>query len=312
MTMATAPQKTRLERRGVLLSLTVSLGLAAFAFLAGYASGSATVLLDGYYSLLTALCGVGALRVAVLLRRPDNSHYPFGYAGFEPLLNFVRGCLVLGVTLYASTDAVAVLARGGQAVANLSVALYALLTASACFFVSARVGRLAVAVNSPLLKVDSQSWRVDGMISLAIFLAFVGAGSLTGRIDPMYLALIDPLMVLALSLLTLPVPLRIVRSAVKQLVGAASGCEREAVVLQRVEEVLRESPTLDVVPRITRLGRELYLNIYVVLEEDLRIAELDELRGRISTVCREVEPLSIVDVLFTRQARWAAPETTVR
>ena len=301
-----------MERRALKLSTAVSFGLAAFAFLTAFWSRSDTVLLDGYYSILTSLCGLAALRVATLLRRPDNAQYPFGYAGFEPLLNFLRGGLVLGVTSFASLSALTTLSQGGHPVGSQVVALYALLTASACFYVASRVGRLGRKVDSPLLKVDSESWRVDGMISLGVFVAFVVASVSSQKVAPYYLNLIDPVMVLLLSLVSLPTPLKIVKTSVRQLVGAASGCEREARVLRKVRTELGSVPVAQIVPRAARLGRELYLNLYVILESDLKVAEMDAMRQRITSACRQVEPNSIVDVLFTRQHRWAAPETTVK
>ena len=41
------------------------------------------------------------LRVARLLARPDDERYPFGYLFFEPLINTVKGLLILGVSAFA-------------------------------------------------------------------------------------------------------------------------------------------------------------------------------------------------------------------
>ena len=40
-----------------------------------------------------------------LLARPDDERYPFGYLFFEPLINTVKGLLILGVSLFALVDA---------------------------------------------------------------------------------------------------------------------------------------------------------------------------------------------------------------
>jgi predicted Co/Zn/Cd cation transporter (cation efflux family) len=301
------------ERTGLILSTVASAALAIFAFATAAVSNSQTVLLDGYYSLLTSACGLAALRVASLLKRPDNQRYPFGYAGFEPLLNLFRGSLVLSVTLYAGISAVTDLSEGGHQVANQTAALYAFLTTLVCFSVATFVGRLSKKTDSPLLEVDSESWKVDGWISFGICLAFLLGAGVSGWLDSSKVALIDSLTLLVLCAVTFPVPLRIVKDSVNQLVGAAPERSREVAVLQRVNEVLDHLPLVaEAKPRITQIGRELYLNLYIVLYEDLSVGDIDQVRDNLLIASREVEPNAILDVLFTRQPRWAAPEPTVR
>ena len=41
------------------------------------------------------------LKVAKLLGQPDDRRYPFGYVQFEPLINMVKGLLIVGVGLVA-------------------------------------------------------------------------------------------------------------------------------------------------------------------------------------------------------------------
>jgi predicted Co/Zn/Cd cation transporter (cation efflux family) len=91
-----------LERRGLLLSVVGALANPALGFGFAAATGSAAVLLDGIYSLIGFAVGLVAMRVATLVRRPDDESFHFGYAAYEPMLNFGWASLPRGWRLEAS------------------------------------------------------------------------------------------------------------------------------------------------------------------------------------------------------------------
>ena len=72
------------------------------------------------------------LRVARLLERPDDQQYPFGYLHFEPLINMVKGLLILGVGLIALIDAAFSLYRGGTEVSAGLALAYAVFASVFC------------------------------------------------------------------------------------------------------------------------------------------------------------------------------------
>ena len=107
----------RSERAALLLSAAAALVLGAVGVAAAVATGSGAILLDGLFNLCFFATALFTLRVAALLARPDDERYPFGYLFFEPLINTVKGLLILGVSLFALVDAAIALATGGRAVA---------------------------------------------------------------------------------------------------------------------------------------------------------------------------------------------------
>jgi predicted Co/Zn/Cd cation transporter (cation efflux family) len=89
------------ERSVLMLSTVVALLMGAIALAAGIATGSGAILLDGAFNLCFFATALVTLRVARMLERPDYARYPFGYFQFEPLINMVKGLLILGVGLIA-------------------------------------------------------------------------------------------------------------------------------------------------------------------------------------------------------------------
>ena len=95
----------RSERGALVLSAAAAALLAAVGIAAAVATGSGAILLDGLFNLCFCVTALFTLRVARLLARPDDERYPFGYLFFEPLINTVKGLLILGVSAFALVDA---------------------------------------------------------------------------------------------------------------------------------------------------------------------------------------------------------------
>ena len=90
-----------LEKRGLWLSILGALFMAGLGIGFAILTSSDAVLLDGLFSLVGFVVGLVSLRVATLVRRPDDEFFHFGYAAFEPMLNLTKGLLMAFVTLFA-------------------------------------------------------------------------------------------------------------------------------------------------------------------------------------------------------------------
>ena len=102
------------EVRALSLSAAAALILGVMGVAVSLATGSGAILLDGAFNLSFFVTALVTLRVARLLRRPDDRDYPFGYLHFEPLINTVKALLILTIALVALIDAGVSLYRGGN------------------------------------------------------------------------------------------------------------------------------------------------------------------------------------------------------
>ena len=90
-------------RTALIVSALAAAALGAVGVVVAVVSGSGAILLDGLFNVCFFATALLTLRVAALLERPDDEHYPFGYLFFEPLLNTAKGLLILGVSLSPSS-----------------------------------------------------------------------------------------------------------------------------------------------------------------------------------------------------------------
>jgi predicted Co/Zn/Cd cation transporter (cation efflux family) len=115
------------EKRGLWLS---TLFMAALGIGFAILTSSNAVLLDGLFSLIGFAIGLVSLRVAMLVRRPDDEVYHFGYAAYEPMLNLSKGLLMAFVTIFALVSAVQVVLQGGREIQAGWASVYAWIAAA--------------------------------------------------------------------------------------------------------------------------------------------------------------------------------------
>lgn len=293
------------------LALTLSMiGSAIFAVsggLLGLYTGSGAILLDGFYSLMTLIMSFVSLKVARLIQQGPSRRYQFGYYGFEPLINTIKGIVVCTVSLFAFTAAVEALLHGGRdLVVGLALA-YALLSSLGCFSFARIMGRYSDRLASPLLAVEARDWIVDGCVSCAVTLAFGLALFLNNTQWEFLLPYIDPLLVSVLTLVILPLPLRTVFEGVNQLLGAAPGVELEQQIQSTVDQLAQNLPSQRHHLQMMVQGRVLYVFIQVLVPADFvlqRVQELDQMRRRLTVAIEQLHPYPDIDILFTEDPYW--------
>ena len=297
----------RTERRGLLLSVVGATFMAALGIGFFVLSHSQAVLLDGVFSLIGGVVGMITLRVATLIRRPDDDHFHFGYAAYEPMINLGKGLLIGAVTLFALIVAVDAILQGGRPVRGGIAVVYAVVAAAGCLTIWLLQRRAARRTGSPLLLVDSKNWLVDGLISGAVAAAFLLVVLLEGSSLEWLLPYADPGIVVALSILSAPIPIMIVRSNWNQLLGRAPDAEVLREARRRVDEALEGVEGVTPHLRVLETGRTYYLQVYLLVSDEAGLGGvegLDRIRERVHrSVLRDDAEVGL-DVIFTRDPVW--------
>jgi len=300
------------ETRALVLSTAAALVLGVVALIVALATGSGAILLDGAFNLCFFVTALVTLRVARLLERPDDQRYPFGYLHFEPLINMVKGLLILGVGLIALIDAAFSLYRGGTEVSAGLALAYAVFASVFCggVFLALRLPQRQA--PSPLVQGDIANWAVNFAISVGISAAFCVALILQRADMAAAARLVDPILVSLVVLLTLPVPIRLAGRGLMALLQRAPAEEVVAEIEGQVRGALAGLPMRALYIRVVQPGRTTYAMVHVLLDEAearLDIKGADTLRREVvAAVAARHKPV-IIDIVFTAIEQFAAPTT---
>ena len=301
-----------IEIRALVLSTAAALVLGVLGLIVALATGSGAILLDGAFNLCFSVTALVTLRVARLLERPDDRQYPFGYLHFEPLINMVKGLLILGVGLIALIDAALSLYRGGTEVSAGLALAYAAFATVFCGVIFFALRRARCGAASPLVEGDLENWVVNLAVSGGMFAAFCLALILQRAGMAAAARLVDPILVSLVVLLTLPVPIRMAGRGLMALLQRAPAEAVVAAIEERVRGALAHLPMRALYVRVVQPGRTTYAMVHVLLgeaEAGLDIKGADALRRAVVAAVAARHTPVIVDVVFTAIEEFAAPTT---
>ena len=285
-------------------SLSMALLGVGFALL----TASEAIMLDGLFSLIGFALGLLSLKVSKMVRQPDDDRYPFGYASFEPLLNLCKGLIMGFLSLLALYSAVVALWHGGRAINTGAAIVYAATATIGCFGIALYQRKKFRETSSPIVEVDYKNWVVDGAVSAAVGMAFVAAWLMSGTSWEPFLPYVDPAVVILIVIITLWIPYEITHVNLRELLNAAPDPSYLQGIETRIAPLLSHPDMLQHVPRLLKMGRNLYLNLYVVVAPGSRwqaLPEQDSFRENVKEALAGTYPNLVADVVFTEDARWA-------
>ena len=298
------------EQTGLRISTAGNLVIGTVGVVVAVLSHSQAIMLDGVFNLIYFGTGLFTLKVASLVVRGDDARFPVGYGFFEPLINGIKGLMVLGISVMALIGAIEALFSGGRLVALGFATAYGAFAVAACWSLAYLTHRGATRSGSPLLKADAENWLVNGAISSAVLLAFLAVYLIRDTEFSYLTPYIDPLLVVTVVLISISVPIRMAWNALMELLNRAPSRK----VVESVEEVvarcLADLPVTESFVRVLQPGRTRLVSVHVVLPEDYPLAglgELDKIRERTQTELQNLHEATFVDLIFTADRRWGAP-----
>ncbi len=304
---------TNQEARALRLSLFGYVFMAALGISFYFLTSSEAILLDGVYSLMSFFMAMLAGRVAKLVESEDTDSFHFGYGHFEPMLNALRGFLILLLCSMALVSAIYALFHGGRPVSPGLGVVYGFSAAAGCLLLAWRQRRAAKKVGSPLLVVDARTWLVDGVISLGAGLSFLGAWLLSQTEWKHLVPYVDPALVTVIALLLIRVPITTLIENMREVFLVAPDQKMQEDVYARLTSVAEGFALESSQVRMLKIGRFFYVLIHLVVSEDFgkhSAEELDEIRCQLLRSLKEVHPRISVDVMFTADPRWGTQESS--
>jgi predicted Co/Zn/Cd cation transporter (cation efflux family) len=294
-----------LEHRALKVTLIGNLSMALLGIVFAMLTASGAVLLDGVFSGINVLISLVSIRIARKVGQPDDAHYPFGYAIFEPILNIGKGLILASVSIYALLASVEILLSGGREIGASIAIVYAAVAGIGCIFLSTVLQRINRICKSPIVALDVENWWIDGLVSAGVGLSFALTLAIRSTSFAWLAAYMDSLLVIVIVLATLPIPIRVVRDNWKQIIG-----ETDPEISDRIKAVVEPFVNREDVFKIHlrqgRLGRVLYVQVYLLVNKSFscEIASQDQLREQIYKQLRRWQKDIAIDVVFTSEQEW--------
>lgn len=268
---------------------------------------SDAILLDGFFSFIGFFIALLTIRVARLVHLPDDEKFHFGYAFHEPLMNTVKGLIIVTVCGVALASGIDALLHGGRVLNVGGAMVYAVIATVGCFAIAAGAKRAGTRTGSPLLLVDAKNWMLDGAISSGVALAFLAALLMDGTRWAYLLPYVDPALIVVLVSVMVWVPLQTIWQGVGELLQVAPDPVTQERVREHVNRAVADGKYVRTRVRMVRVGRYLYVLVHLLLEKQSSLGSVDQLdavRRRVQDEVEALHPKLILDVIFTGDATW--------
>ena len=264
------------EERGLRGSMWVSIALTAVTAAVGLAVSSQLLILEAAFGTIGLLATWMALAASRAAERGPTRRYPFGLDSLTPLVVAIQG-VALGATLvYAAVTAVADILDGGHPVNAGVVAVMAGLAGLVGVGFAAWLRRIKP--GSDLISSEAHQWQAGGVRALV---AAVGAalGAIAVSRGAPFTNYVDSALVLLACALVVPVPVKLVRHGVNELLEGLPDRSTMAALEEAVATVTASLDLPQPQVRATKLGLKVYLDVrYVVASPDLTIGFEDQVR----------------------------------
>ncbi|MGC5699822.1 cation transporter [Pseudomonas sp. NFXW11] len=289
-------------------STVLMFAVAIAGIVTGFVSGAQSILFDGFFSLIATFIKVLMLITAKLIAKESNQRFQFGFWHLEPMVLLIEGSFLLLIAIYAFLNGVFGIINGGREVELGLVIFYAAFFAVAEFAYFFYVRRRNRSLKSSLIQFDNISWLVDAMLSVGLLASFVTALLFKHYGQDEWARYVDPAILILLALSMLPPALKILRPALRDVLGMAPD-QLDEKVRQVMERAKAEHGFEHCISYVQKHGRARFIEIHIVLPADYplhSVATLDQLREEISAQLGEADSARWLTISFTGDRKWIA------
>ena len=220
----------REKTRAAQLSIFSNCVLIIIKLTAGIMMQSVSVISEAVHSGIDLIAAIIAWFAVRESGKPADDEHHFGHGKIENVAGTIDAVLIFGAALYIIWDAVQKLIKGGVELENLGVgAVVMCISALANYLVSRHLLNVAIKTDSVALEADAMHLRTDVYTSVGV-LAGLAAIKLTG------IAILDPIVAIAVACLILKAAYDLTRNAFFHILDIKLPDDEEAVIHAVMQE----------------------------------------------------------------------------
>lgn len=266
--MRIGKRSSKKEKKAMTVSLYGNLLFVVIELVMAVYTGSQAVLLDGVYDGIEFIMLLPSVFLIPFLYKPSNEKYPYGHMQMETVFLVVKGITMMSVTVGLIANSINILFHGGRTIDFGIVAWFELFACVLGIIVTFYLKRKNRTMNSPIVTVEMQGWKIDSTISLGMTAAFLLPVLVPFDWMKKAAPYLDPLITIVLSVIMLPIPIKTVFTGIRDLLLISPEEETVTEIKEIVEPIILESKCTDIYYDIVRTGRKLWISAYITLNKD--------------------------------------------
>ena len=261
---------TNLAIAGNIILFAVKVGVGLFA-------GSMALVYDGIHSLSDMVTDIAVLVGTYFgSKQPDESH-PYGHGRIETFAAGFIGIVLAGigaVMIYRAAVAIAAGKYRSLGFIVLFVALISIIVKELLYIITRRV---AVKTHSSALYANAGHHRSDALSSVAVLIGFI---SLKFGFDYG-----DQIAAVAVGLMIILVAVRVIGGCLHELTESAV----DEGTIEHIKSIINSNSSIRQWHRLRSrtVGREVFLDLHILVDPDLNIAGAHEIAESLEEALHE-------------------------
>ena len=257
------------EKSAMSVSLYGNLVFVVIELVMALVTGSQAVLLDAVYDSVEFCMLLPSIFLIPLLYKPSNEEHPFGYMQIETIFVVVKGITMTAVTFGLIFNNINLMLLGGNIVSFHTVAGFELFACILGIIVTVYLYYKNKQMESPLINMEMQGWRIDSFISLGMTVAFLLPMLIPFDWFQHIVPYLDQLITIVLSLVMIPTPIHTVITGIRDLMLIPPEEETIDDIKETIEPIIGVYGHKNLYYDIVRTGRKLWISVYISFEKDI-------------------------------------------
>ena len=257
------------EKSAMSVSLYGNLVFVVIELVMALVTGSQAVLLDAVYDSVEFCMLLPSIFLSPLLYKPSNEEHPFGYMQIETIFVVVKGITMTAVTFGLIFNNINLMLHGGHIVSFHTVAGFELFACILGIIVTVYLYYKNKQMESPLINMEMQGWRIDSFISLGMTVAFLLPMLIPFDWFQHIVPYLDQLITIVLSLVMIPTPIHTVITGIRDLMLIPPEEETIDDIKETIEPIIGVYGHKNLYYDIVRTGRKLWISVYISFEKDI-------------------------------------------
>lgn len=227
---------------------------------------SQAVLMDAVYDGVEFFMLLPSVFLIPYLYKPLNEKHPFGYTQMESLFVAIKGSTMIAVTAGLVINNVEIMLHGGRNINFSAVAWFEFSVFVIAAIVSHILKYRNKTLNSKLIEIEIEGWKIDGIVSLGLTIAYLSPFLVRFEFFQgltSFLPYLDQIFTIMLSVYMIREPAFNVINSIRDLCLIPP----EEETIEEIKETLK--PCLSALDydslyyEIVRTGRKLWISAYI-------------------------------------------------
>ena len=298
----------KLENKILKLSVIGALFFALFGIAWGWAIKSDMIIFDGLYSFISVVLSMLSSNINNYNAKRDFAQFPFGKHILEPIVISIKSLIIAIMCSYSLIEAIKTLMNGGNSLEFGLALIYSIVSVLGCGIISFYMKEQEKKINSELIKAECTQWFMDTALSTAVLVGFIIAMVLAGTKLKSLNPYIDPFMTIVVSLVCIRIPIKTFIESFKEVICVKANDEINDDIYVLVKGIEEEYNFEESITRVSKVGRELRIEIDFVYNKDSKLKTLDQMdnvREEINDAIKHIDYNKWLNVSFTGNKKWA-------